>query len=63
METSYPPGMTADQVQSMMAASGWTTVPSTSTSAGTAGQYAANTSNFFICVATNTWRRVTLEAF
>jgi len=56
-------GMTQQQVQQMMSASGYTTVPATSTSPGTAGQYAANTSNFYICVATNTWRRVTLEAF
>jgi len=40
-----------------------TTPPATSASAGTAGQYAYDSSYFYICVATNTWRRVAIATF
>lgn len=56
-------GMTQAQVQQMMSASGYTAVPATGTSTGTAGQYAANATYLYICVATNSWRRVLLDAF
>lgn len=38
-------------------------VPATSTSAGFVGQYASNASFFYVCVATNSWRRVALTTF
>jgi hypothetical protein len=38
-------------------------VPATSTSAGTAGQVAASSTFLYLCVATNTWRRVALSTF
>jgi hypothetical protein len=41
----------------------WTGVPATSTSPGVPGQVAYSTSFLFICVATNTWRRVALSTF
>lgn len=38
-------------------------VPATSTSAGTAGQVAADASFLYLCIATNLWRRVAISAF
>lgn len=38
-------------------------VPATSASNGTAGQVAADASFFYICIATNLWRRVAIVAF
>jgi hypothetical protein len=38
-------------------------IPTSSSSPGTAGQMAADTSTFYICIAANTWRRVALSAF
>jgi hypothetical protein len=43
--------------------SGWAAVPATSTSTGTAGQRAYDASYFYVCVATNTWRRITLATW
>ena len=37
--------------------------PSTSTDTGLAGQYFADTDYLYICIATNTWRRVALSIF
>jgi len=36
------------------------TVPSTATSTGVAGQYAYDTNYFYVCIATNTWKRTAL---
>lgn len=41
----------------------WVAVPATATSAGTAGQRAYDANFLYICVATNTWRRVALAAW
>lgn len=38
-------------------------VPATATSPGTAGQVAANSGFFYLCIATDTWRRVAIAAF
>lgn len=38
-------------------------VPSTATSTGALGQWAADASFFYVCTATNTWRRVTITAW
>ncbi len=38
-------------------------VPASATSAGTAGQVAASATFLYICVATDTWRRVAISAF
>ena len=38
-------------------------VPTTSASNGTAGQVAASATFLYLCVATNTWRRVALSTF
>lgn len=38
-------------------------IPSTPTSTGTKGQIAANETHLYICVATDTWRRVALSTF
>lgn len=41
----------------------WTAVPSTASSAGTAGQVAYDATHFYVCIATNTWVRCTLATF
>lgn len=38
-------------------------VPASSAASGTAGQVAADVSNFYICISTNLWRRVAISAF
>ena len=38
-------------------------IPSSVTSTGTRGQIAANETHLYICVATDTWRRVDLSTF
>jgi hypothetical protein len=38
-------------------------VPASSSSPGTANQVAADSTHFYVCVATNTWGRVTLSTF
>ncbi len=38
-------------------------VPSSATSTGTRGQIAANETHLYICVDTDTWRRVSLSTF
>lgn len=63
MESRPTTGLTATQVQALIAASGYTTVPATSTSTGNPGQYAANATYLFICIAPNSWRRVVLDTF
>lgn len=40
-----------------------TTVPTSATATGTAGQIAADASYLYVCVATNTWRRVALTTW
>lgn len=42
---------------------GWAAVPALPTSAGVPGQKAYDGTNLYICVATNTWRRVALSAW
>jgi hypothetical protein len=39
------------------------TVPATTTDPGKKGQIAANATHLYICVATDTWRRVALSTF
>lgn len=39
------------------------TVPTTSSSLGTVGQIAVDTTYLYVCVATNTWKRITLNSF
>ena len=39
------------------------TIPSTATSTGTLGQIAYNTTHLYLCVATNTWRRLELVSW
>jgi len=36
----------------------WTTVPASSSAAGTAGQISYDADYFYLCVATNSWKRV-----
>ena len=38
-------------------------VPATSTSAGTPGQIAFDSTHFYFCVATDTWKRALLSTF
>ena len=38
-------------------------VPATATSTGAVGQFAYSTTYFYICVATNTWRRVAISSW
>ena len=40
-----------------------TTVPANATATGTAGQFAYDTSYLYVCVATNTWRRVAIASW
>ncbi len=40
-----------------------TSVPSTVSSSGTTGQIAFNTTHLYVCVSTNTWRRVALSTW
>lgn len=40
-----------------------TVVPATATSAGTVGQWAADVSYLYVCVATNVWRRTAIVAW
>ncbi len=37
--------------------------PAATTSAGTAGQVAYDTGFFYVCIATNTWRRTALSTW
>jgi hypothetical protein len=37
--------------------------PASSTAVGTANQYTFDTSYFYLCIATNTWRRILMESF
>jgi hypothetical protein len=41
----------------------WVAVPSTATSTGTAGQLAYASGFLYVCVATNTWKRVALSSW
>lgn len=41
----------------------WVTAPASATATGTAGQKAYDASYFYICTATNTWRRVAIAAW
>jgi len=40
-----------------------TAVPSTATSTGTVGQIAFDTTHLYVCVATDTWRRVAIATW
>jgi hypothetical protein len=42
---------------------GYTTVPASATATGTAGQWSADTSYFYVCIATNTWKRIALSTW
>lgn len=39
----------------------WVTAPAASNSTGTAGQVAYDGSYFYVCTATNTWRRTAID--
>lgn len=41
----------------------WVGVPATATSTGTAGQVAKDSSYLYVCVATNSWKRVGLSTW
>ena len=41
----------------------WTTVPANATATGTAGQLAYASGFLYVCVATNTWKRVALSSW
>lgn len=41
----------------------WVTVPASATATGTAGQVARDSSYLYVCVATNTWKRVGLSTW
>ena len=47
-------------IGSLLALFNSASVPSTPTSTGTRGQIAANETHLYICVATDTWRRVAI---
>ena len=38
-------------------------VPATSSSAGEVGQFATDTSHFYVCIGTNSWKRISLTSF
>jgi hypothetical protein len=41
----------------------WVAVPASATATGTAGQMAYASGFLYVCVATNTWRRVALSSW
>jgi hypothetical protein len=41
----------------------WHSVPSKATSSGTAGDMAYDTTYFYVCVASNTWKRTALSSW
>lgn len=41
----------------------WVDAPATAASSGVAGQVAYDATNFYVCVASNTWVRTTLSTF
>lgn len=41
----------------------WVAAPATATSSGVAGQVAYDSTNFYVCIASNTWVRVALATF
>lgn len=41
----------------------WSSVPASASASGTAGSIAYSSTHFYVCVATNTWRRVTLASW
>lgn len=52
-----------DKIESMGTGGGWVTAPATASSAGTAGDKAYDSNYFYICVATNTWKRVQIDTW
>lgn len=54
---------TSEQLRADLALPEIVAVPATATSAGTAGQIAYDASWLYVCVATNTWRRVALSSW
>lgn len=54
---------TAGWYEISRAGTSWTAPPVTATSSGTSGQVAYDANYFYICVATNTWRRVAIAAW
>lgn len=55
--------VTAGQFMSSMATSILVSAPAFTTSAGTAGQLAFDSSNVYVCVAASTWRRAALTTW
>lgn len=41
----------------------WHTVPTTSGSTGAAGDFAYNSTYLYVCVATNTWKRIAYDSW
>jgi hypothetical protein len=50
-------------VSDLLSLKGYTGVPSASDAPGTAGQYAADSTYFYICRATDTWMRVAIATW
>lgn len=48
----------SEDVNSVLA---WVPAPASSSAAGTAGQIAYDADYFYVCVATNTWRRTPIS--
>lgn len=59
--TGIPMSDLATAVQNLVGVK--TSVPSTPTSTGVAGQVAANSTHLYVCTATNTWRRVAITTW
>ena len=55
--------VSAGQFMSSMSTSILVSAPAFTTSAGTAGQLAYDTSSLYVCVAANTWRRTALTTW
>lgn len=41
----------------------WVTVPASASASGTAGQVAYDSSFFYVCISTNTWKRVAIATW
>lgn len=50
-------------VQNFLSLLGGLPAPATSASAGTPGQYAFDNTFLYICISTNSWKRIALTAF
>ena len=53
----------APAARTTLAALGWSSVPATASSAGTAGDVAYDADYLYVCVALNTWKRVAIATW